>query len=57
MGMCLLEGRGQVSSLPLQSFVLAPLAAGVFPNSAFLKGTSIARDDSGAILVDLVSAN
>ncbi|NXT94489.1 AIFM3 factor, partial [Anhinga rufa] len=26
---------------------------GVFPNSAFLKGTSITRDDSGAILVDL----
>ncbi|NXV78961.1 AIFM3 factor, partial [Atlantisia rogersi] len=26
---------------------------GVSPNSAFLKGTSIARDDSGAILVDL----
>ncbi|NXF94117.1 AIFM3 factor, partial [Eubucco bourcierii] len=26
---------------------------GVFPNSAFLKDTSIARDDSGAILVDL----
>ncbi|NWU71402.1 AIFM3 factor, partial [Pterocles burchelli] len=26
---------------------------GVVPNSAFLKGTSIARDDSGAILVDL----
>ncbi|XP_009987731.1 PREDICTED: apoptosis-inducing factor 3-like, partial [Tauraco erythrolophus] len=27
---------------------------GVTPNSAFLKGTSIARDDSGAILVDLL---
>ncbi|NXD68281.1 AIFM3 factor, partial [Eolophus roseicapillus] len=26
---------------------------GAFPNSAFLKGTSIARDASGAILVDL----
>ncbi|NXG59885.1 AIFM3 factor, partial [Hemiprocne comata] len=29
------------------------LGIGVFPNSAFLKGTSIARDDHGAILVDL----
>uniref|UniRef100_A0A672U1A2 FAD/NAD(P)-binding domain-containing protein n=1 Tax=Strigops habroptila TaxID=2489341 RepID=A0A672U1A2_STRHB len=46
----------QGSSLPLWSFaalVLAPLLAGTFPNSAFLKGTSIARDASGAILVDL----
>uniref|UniRef100_A0A8C0HLB1 Uncharacterized protein n=1 Tax=Buteo japonicus TaxID=224669 RepID=A0A8C0HLB1_9AVES len=55
--LCELKGKdgkvSQVSSLPLQSFVLAPLPAGVFPNSAFLKGTSIARDDSGAILVDL----
>uniref|UniRef100_A0A663E6C1 FAD/NAD(P)-binding domain-containing protein n=1 Tax=Aquila chrysaetos chrysaetos TaxID=223781 RepID=A0A663E6C1_AQUCH len=45
-----LKGKdGKVS----HSFVLAPLPAGVFPNSAFLKGTSIARDDSGSILVDL----
>ncbi|NWW55278.1 AIFM3 factor, partial [Pedionomus torquatus] len=29
------------------------VAIGVFPNSAFLKGTAITRDDKGAILVDL----
>ena len=57
-GSCLLWS--QVSSPPLQSFaasVLAPLPAGAFPSSAFLKDTSIARDDRGAILVDLVSAS
>uniref|UniRef100_A0A8B9FYW1 Rieske domain-containing protein n=1 Tax=Amazona collaria TaxID=241587 RepID=A0A8B9FYW1_9PSIT len=46
----------QGSSLPLRTFaalILAPLPAGTFPSSAFLKGTSIARDASGAILVDL----
>lgn len=41
------------------NFVLipAPLPTGSIPSSAFLKGTSIARDDKGAILVDLVSAS
>uniref|UniRef100_A0A8C4JVM8 AIFM3 factor n=1 Tax=Dromaius novaehollandiae TaxID=8790 RepID=A0A8C4JVM8_DRONO len=55
-----LKGRdgkvSQISSLPLQRFAacaLAPFPAGVSPSSAFLKGTSIARNSSGAILVDL----
>lgn len=38
-------------------FIPAPLPTGSTPNSAFLKGTSIARDDQGAILVNLVSAS
>uniref|UniRef100_A0A8B9VEY4 FAD/NAD(P)-binding domain-containing protein n=1 Tax=Anas zonorhyncha TaxID=75864 RepID=A0A8B9VEY4_9AVES len=33
------------------------LGIGALPSSEFLKGTSIARDSSGAILVDLVSAS
>uniref|UniRef100_A0A8C6J1D4 Uncharacterized protein n=1 Tax=Melopsittacus undulatus TaxID=13146 RepID=A0A8C6J1D4_MELUD len=44
------------SSLPSWTFaalILSPLPAGTFPNSAFLKDTPIARDASGAILVDL----
>lgn len=41
----------------LLHFIPAPLPTGSTPNSAFLKGTSIARDDKGAILVNLVSAS
>ncbi|NXS58926.1 AIFM3 factor, partial [Brachypteracias leptosomus] len=54
-----LKGRdGQVAEAVLDSGENLPadvvvVGIGVFPNSAFLKGTSIATDDSGAILVDL----
>ncbi|NXN27498.1 AIFM3 factor, partial [Nycticryphes semicollaris] len=54
-----LKGKdGKVTEAVLASGEKLPaavvvVAIGVFPNSAFLKGTSIARDDKGAILVDL----
>ncbi|NXX73549.1 AIFM3 factor, partial [Urocolius indicus] len=54
-----LKGKdGKVSEAVLASGEKLPadvvvMGIGVFPNSAFLKDTSIARDDSGAILVDL----
>ncbi|XP_054066255.1 apoptosis-inducing factor 3-like [Rissa tridactyla] len=54
-----LKGKdGKVTEAVLSSGEKLPAAVvvagiGVFPNSAFLKGTSIARDDRGAILVDL----
>ncbi|XP_064323866.1 apoptosis-inducing factor 3-like [Phalacrocorax carbo] len=54
-----LKGKdGKVTEAVLASGEKLPadvvvVGIGVFPNSAFLKGTSIARDDSGAILVDL----
>ncbi|NXE11166.1 AIFM3 factor, partial [Lophotis ruficrista] len=54
-----LKGKdGKVAEAVLSSGEKLPadvvvVGIGVFPNSAFLKGTSIARDDSGAILVDL----
>uniref|UniRef100_A0A663MK23 Apoptosis inducing factor mitochondria associated 3 n=1 Tax=Athene cunicularia TaxID=194338 RepID=A0A663MK23_ATHCN len=51
--LCELKGKDGKVSHSFAAFVLVPLPAGVFPNSAFLKGTSIARDDSGAILVNL----
>uniref|UniRef100_A0A8C3C3W7 FAD/NAD(P)-binding domain-containing protein n=1 Tax=Cairina moschata TaxID=8855 RepID=A0A8C3C3W7_CAIMO len=50
------KGHDQVSSLLLHTFaafVLTPFPAGALPSSEFLKGTSIGRDSSGAILVDL----
>ncbi|NXH77309.1 AIFM3 factor, partial [Hydrobates tethys] len=57
--LCELKGKdGKVTEAVLASGEKLPadvvvVGIGVFPNSAFLKGTSIARDDSGAILVDL----
>ncbi|XP_009883524.1 PREDICTED: apoptosis-inducing factor 3-like [Charadrius vociferus] len=57
--LCELKGEdGKVTEAVLSGGEKLPAAVvvvgiGVFPNSAFLKGTSIARDDSGAILVDL----
>ncbi|XP_009583374.1 PREDICTED: apoptosis-inducing factor 3-like [Fulmarus glacialis] len=54
-----LKGKdGKVTEAVLASGEKLPadvvvVGIGVFPNSAFLKDTSIARDDSGAILVDL----
>ncbi|KAM6296475.1 apoptosis-inducing factor 3-like [Aegotheles albertisi] len=54
-----LKGKaGKVTEAVLASGEKLPadvvvLGIGVFPNSAFLNGTSIARDDHGAILVDL----
>ncbi|KFO94797.1 Apoptosis-inducing factor 3, partial [Buceros rhinoceros silvestris] len=54
-----LKGKdGKVTEAVLASGEKLPadvvvVGIGVFPNSAFLKGSSIARDDSGAILVDL----
>ncbi|XP_061868432.1 apoptosis-inducing factor 3-like isoform X2 [Colius striatus] len=54
-----LKGKdGKVSEAVLASGEKLPadvvvMGTGVFPNSAFLKDTSIARDHSGAILVDL----
>ncbi|XP_074746185.1 apoptosis-inducing factor 3-like [Strix uralensis] len=57
--LCELKGKdGKVAEAVLDSGEKLPadvvvVGIGVFPNSAFLKGTSIARDDSGAILVDL----
>uniref|UniRef100_A0A8C9ERU4 FAD/NAD(P)-binding domain-containing protein n=1 Tax=Pavo cristatus TaxID=9049 RepID=A0A8C9ERU4_PAVCR len=48
-----LKGKDGKVSHSLAAFVLTPFLAGVTPNSAFLKGTSIAKDNSGAILVDL----
>ncbi|NWV00777.1 AIFM3 factor, partial [Upupa epops] len=56
---CELKGKdGKVTEAVLANKQKLPadvvvVGIGVFPNSAFLKGTSIARDDSGAILVDL----
>ncbi|XP_074778747.1 apoptosis-inducing factor 3-like [Athene noctua] len=57
--LCELKGKdGKVTEAVLDSGETLPadvvvVGIGVFPNSAFLKGTSIARDDSGAILVNL----
>ncbi|XP_009467904.1 PREDICTED: apoptosis-inducing factor 3-like, partial [Nipponia nippon] len=57
--LCELKGKGgKVTEAVLASGEKLPadvvvVGIGVFPNSAFLRGTSIARDDSGAILVDL----
>ncbi|NXK12777.1 AIFM3 factor, partial [Herpetotheres cachinnans] len=57
--LCELKGEdGKVTEAVLASGEKLPadvvvVGIGVSPNSAFLKGTSIARDDSGAILVDL----
>ncbi|KFV50401.1 Apoptosis-inducing factor 3, partial [Tyto alba] len=54
-----LKGKdGKVTEAVLDSGEKLPadvvvVGIGVSPNSAFLKGTSITRDDSGAILVDL----
>ncbi|NXT32445.1 AIFM3 factor, partial [Pelecanoides urinatrix] len=54
-----LKGKdGKVTEAVLASGEKLPadvvvVGIGVFPNSAFLKDTSIARDDSGAILVNL----
>ncbi|NXK81724.1 AIFM3 factor, partial [Amazona guildingii] len=54
-----LQGKdGKVTEAVLASGEKLPadvvvVGIGTFPNSAFLKGTSIARDASGAILVDL----
>ncbi|XP_065550749.1 apoptosis-inducing factor 3-like isoform X5 [Lathamus discolor] len=54
-----LQGKdGKVAEAVLASGEKLPadvvvVGIGTFPNSAFLKGTSIARDASGAILVDL----
>ncbi|XP_010222353.1 PREDICTED: apoptosis-inducing factor 3-like [Tinamus guttatus] len=49
---------GKVTEVVLQSGIKIPadvvvVGTGVSPNSEFLKGTPIARDKSGAILVDL----
>ncbi|XP_065503290.1 apoptosis-inducing factor 3-like [Caloenas nicobarica] len=57
--LCELKGKdGKVTEAVLSSGENLPadvvvVGIGVVPNSTFLKGTSIARDDSGAILVDL----
>ncbi|XP_008946946.1 PREDICTED: apoptosis-inducing factor 3-like [Merops nubicus] len=57
--LCELNGKdGQVTEAVLGSGEKLPadvvvVGIGVFPNSAFLKDTPIARDDSGALLVDL----
>ncbi|XP_068010721.1 apoptosis-inducing factor 3-like isoform X2 [Melanerpes formicivorus] len=57
--LCKLKGKdGKVTEAVLASGKKLPadvvvVGIGVFPNSAFLKDTSLARDDSGAILVDL----
>ncbi|XP_028941651.1 apoptosis-inducing factor 3-like, partial [Antrostomus carolinensis] len=57
--LCELKGKdGKVTEAVLANGEKLPadvvvVGIGVSPNSAFLKGTSIARDDSGAILVDL----
>ncbi|KFP21179.1 Apoptosis-inducing factor 3, partial [Egretta garzetta] len=57
--LCELKGKdGKVTEAVLASGEELPadvvvVGIGVFPNSGFLKGTSITRDDKGAILVDL----
>ncbi|OPJ78659.1 apoptosis-inducing factor 3-like [Patagioenas fasciata] len=57
--LCELKGKdGKVTEAVLSSGENLPadvvvVGIGVVPNSTFLKGTSIARDDSNAILVDL----
>ncbi|NXN96907.1 AIFM3 factor, partial [Rhinopomastus cyanomelas] len=57
--LCELKGKdGKVTEAVLASGQKLPadvvvVGIGAFPNSAFLKGTAIARDKSGAILVDL----
>uniref|UniRef100_A0A669PR53 FAD/NAD(P)-binding domain-containing protein n=1 Tax=Phasianus colchicus TaxID=9054 RepID=A0A669PR53_PHACC len=48
-----LKGKDGKVSHSLPAFVFTPFLAGVTPNTAFLKGTSITKDNSGAILVDL----
>uniref|UniRef100_A0A8B9Q2Q6 Rieske domain-containing protein n=1 Tax=Apteryx owenii TaxID=8824 RepID=A0A8B9Q2Q6_APTOW len=49
-----LKGKDGKVSHSFAACVLAPFPTGASPSSAFLKGTSIARDSSGAILVDLL---
>ncbi|NWT02358.1 AIFM3 factor, partial [Mionectes macconnelli] len=57
--LCELKGKdGKVAEAVLANGEKLPadvvvVGIGSIPNSAFLKGTSIARDDKGAILVDL----
>ncbi|XP_069729853.1 apoptosis-inducing factor 3-like [Phaenicophaeus curvirostris] len=57
--LCKLEGKdGKVTEAVLASGEKLPadvvvVGIGVTPNSTFLKGTPIARDDKGAVLVDL----
>ncbi|NXC26680.1 AIFM3 factor, partial [Campylorhamphus procurvoides] len=57
--LCKLKGKdGKVAEAVLSNGEKLPadvvvVGIGSAPNSAFLKGTSIARDDKGAILVDL----